>query len=88
MVEQSRLHEMMGAGSRGGTPMATGLKRTYLDLKPQASTPRAGDHAMGDLSQIPDASRTMNEEEDEANIVSEEVEFPIAAKRQRISSDM
>lgn len=65
----------------------TGLKRTYLDLKPQASTPRAGDHAMGDLSQIPDASRTMNEEEDEV-VVSEEVEFPIPAKRQRVSSDL
>ena len=42
---------------------------------------------MGDLSQIPDASRTMNEEEDEA-VVSEEVEFPIPAKRQRVSSDL
>ena len=42
---------------------------------------------MGDLSQIPDASRTMNEEEDEV-VVSEEVEFPIPAKRQRISSDL
>ena len=78
---------MIGAaGSRGGTPMAitpaAGLKRTYLDLKPTISTPRGGEQAIGDLSQIPDASRTMNEEEDDAVVVSEDNEFPITtAKR-------
>lgn len=41
---------------------------------------------MGDLSQIRDISRTMNEEEDD--VVSEEaVEFPLPTKRQHVSTD-
>lgn len=64
-----------GAGSRGGTPFAApsaGLKRTYLDLK-EVTTPRSIDQAMepgAALSQIPDASRTMND--DEVNDVGSE----------------
>ena len=43
---------------------------------------------MGDLSQIRDASRTMNEEE-EVDVASEEdaVEFRLPAKRQHVSGD-
>ena len=83
-----------GAGSRGGTPFAhptAGLKRTYLDIK--VSTPRGGtDQAMGDLSQIPDVSRTMNDEEEVNAAVSEDVddaEFPsmTTSKRQHISAN-